>query len=61
MMIVIATPMMNPVTTDLVRKSEMNPSRARPAATSMTPDGQGQGRGECEIGRWVAAGEIRDD
>ena len=37
MMIVIASPKMNPVTTDLVRKSEMKPSRARPAATRMTP------------------------
>jgi hypothetical protein len=37
MMIVIASPKMKPVTTDLARKSEMKPSRAMPAATSMTP------------------------
>ena len=36
-MIVIASPMMNPVTTDLVRKSEMKPSFAKPATTRMTP------------------------
>jgi hypothetical protein len=36
-MIVIESPTMNPVTTDLVRKSEMKPSRARPPATSIPP------------------------
>ena len=36
-MIVIASPKMKPVTTDLVRKSEMNPSFAMPAATRMPP------------------------
>ena len=36
-MIVIANPKMNPVTTDLVRKSEMKPSRATPAAMRITP------------------------
>ena len=34
---VIATPKMNPVMTDLDRKSEMNPSRAMPPARRMTP------------------------
>ena len=37
MMIVIASPKMKPVTTDLVRKSEMKPSFATPAAMSMPP------------------------
>ena len=35
--IVIARPKMNPVTTDLVRKSATKPSRATPAASSSTP------------------------
>ncbi len=36
-MIVIASPKMNPVTTDLVRKSAMNPSLAIPPAASSSP------------------------
>ncbi len=36
-MIVSATPKMNPVMTDLERKSEMNPSRAMPPARRTTP------------------------
>ena len=37
MMIVIARPKTKPVTTDLAMKSEMNPSRAKPAARRTTP------------------------
>ena len=37
MMIVIARPKTKPVTTDFARKSEMNPSRAKPAARRTTP------------------------
>ena len=37
MMIVIASPKMNPVTTDLARKSAMKPRRTSPAATRIAP------------------------
>ena len=57
-MIVIASPKMNPVTTDLVRKSAMNPSLAIPPAASSRPTVSASAEVSTIDQRRVAAGEI---